>query len=81
VVSIAYLIVVAFYLQTPHVPPSLAQCLQYLQFLQAWHGYVPVQVDEKDATGVIQAISIRSNNETIGMIREYFLAHNVATPH
>jgi hypothetical protein len=31
-------------LQTPHVPPSFAQCLQYLQFLQAWHGSEPVQV-------------------------------------
>jgi len=32
------------YLQTPHFPPSLAQCLQYLQFLQAWQGSAPVQV-------------------------------------
>jgi hypothetical protein len=31
-------------LQTPQVPPSFAQCLQYLQFLQAWHGSEPVQV-------------------------------------
>jgi hypothetical protein len=31
-------------LQTPHAPPSLAQCLQYLQFLQALHGSAPVQV-------------------------------------
>src|SRR5579872_1272050 len=31
-------------LQIPHVPPSFAQCLQYLQFLQAWHGSEPVQV-------------------------------------
>jgi hypothetical protein len=23
------------YLHTPHFPPSFAQCLQYLQFLQA----------------------------------------------
>jgi hypothetical protein len=31
-------------LHTPQVPPSFAQCLQYLQFLQAWHGSEPVQV-------------------------------------
>ena len=40
------------YLQTPHVPPSLAQCLQYLQFLQAWHGSAPVHV-AKNASLVI----------------------------
>src|SRR5882762_844995 len=39
------------YLQTPHFPPSFAQCLQYLQFLQAWQGSEPVQVDEKEARG------------------------------
>lgn len=33
-------------LQTPHLPPSLAQCLQYLQFLQALQGSPPVQVDK-----------------------------------
>jgi hypothetical protein len=31
-------------LQTPQVPPSLAQCLQYLQFLQAEQLAEPVQV-------------------------------------
>lgn len=31
-------------LQTPHVPPSLAQCLQYRQELQAWQGSAPTQV-------------------------------------
>src|SRR5277367_4464535 len=35
-----------WYLQTPHFPPSFAQCLQYLQFLQALHGSEPVQVAE-----------------------------------
>jgi transposase InsO family protein len=35
------------HLQTPHFPPSLAQCLQYLQFLQAWQGSAPVRVAEK----------------------------------
>ena len=33
-------------LQTPHVPPSLAQCLQYLQFLHALQGSEPVHVAE-----------------------------------
>src|SRR5271156_4255826 len=36
-----------YYLQTPHLPPSLAQCLQYLQFLHAWQGSAPVHVAEK----------------------------------
>jgi hypothetical protein len=31
-------------LQTPQLPPSLAQCLQYLQFLHALHGSEPVHV-------------------------------------
>lgn len=33
-----------YFLQTPHVPPFLAQCLQYLQFLQARQSFAPVQV-------------------------------------
>jgi len=32
------------FLQTPHVPPSFAQCLQYLQFLQTEQFFVPVHV-------------------------------------
>src|SRR6267378_6631257 len=40
------------YLQTPHFPPSLAQCLQYLQFLQAWQGSAPVQVAAKMSGGI-----------------------------
>ena len=40
------------YLQTPHFPPSLAQCLQYLQFLQAWQGSAPVQVAAEVPTGI-----------------------------
>ena len=32
------------HLHTPHVPPSLLQCLQYLQFLQAEQLLVPEQV-------------------------------------
>jgi hypothetical protein len=33
-----------YFLQTPHVPPSLEQCLQYLQFLQAVQYLSPLQV-------------------------------------
>ncbi|MFB0497332.1 hypothetical protein ABID99_003569 [Mucilaginibacter sp. OAE612] len=34
----------AYFLQTPQVSPCLAQRLQYLQFLQALHGFSPLQV-------------------------------------
>jgi hypothetical protein len=34
----------ADYLQTPHLPPSFAQCRQYLQFLHALQGSLPVHV-------------------------------------
>src|SRR6266478_565589 len=40
------------YLQTPHFPPSFAQCLQYLQFLQTWQGSAPVQVAENMSSGI-----------------------------
>lgn len=40
-------------LQTPHLPPSFAQCLQYLQFLQAWQGSEPVQVAAKRSLAAI----------------------------
>ncbi len=40
------------YLQTPHLPPSFAQCLQYLQFLQAWQGSAPVQVAASMLNGI-----------------------------
>jgi hypothetical protein len=33
-----------YLLHTPQVPPFFAQCLQYLQFLQAWQSLAPVQV-------------------------------------
>ena len=36
----------AYRLQIPHVPPSFAQCLQYLQFLQALQGSLPLQVEK-----------------------------------
>jgi hypothetical protein len=32
------------HLHTPQLPPSLLQCLQYLQFLQAEQDLVPEQV-------------------------------------
>jgi hypothetical protein len=43
-VFFAFFSPITLYLQTPHLPPSLAQCLQYLQFLQALHGSAPVHV-------------------------------------
>jgi hypothetical protein len=33
-----------YFLQTLQVPPSAWQCLQYLQFLQAWQLAPPEQV-------------------------------------
>jgi hypothetical protein len=50
------------YLQTPHFPPSLAQCLQYLQFLQAWQGSAPVHVAENMSSevGMVRIIDNRS---------------------
>ena len=50
-------------LQAPHAPPSLAQCLQYLQFLQALHGSLPVQVaKEASATTPIKSGSRRTGS-------------------
>lgn len=40
------ILAVFYFLHTPQVPPSLAQCLQYLQFLQARQFALPVQVAE-----------------------------------
>jgi hypothetical protein len=37
----------ADFLHTPQVPPSFAQCLQYLQFLHALQGSLPVQVERE----------------------------------
>jgi hypothetical protein len=34
------------YLQKAHLPRSLAQCRQYLQFLHAWQGSAPMHVAE-----------------------------------
>jgi len=49
------------HLQTPHFPPSLAQCLQYLQFLQALQGSAPVQVAENASSGIWLRRMIESN--------------------
>src|ERR1700676_1451468 len=49
------------YLQTPHFPPSFAQCLQYLQFLHALQGSAPVQVAEKASSGIWLRRMIDSN--------------------
>jgi hypothetical protein len=46
-------------LHTPHVPPSLAQCLQYLQFLQALHGLLPVQV-ANDEPAITKASKVQT---------------------
>lgn len=48
------------YLQTPHFPPSLAQCLQYLQFLQAWQGSEPVTCNQAHPASGPQALVERS---------------------
>jgi hypothetical protein len=37
-----------YFLQTLHVPPCLAQCLQYLQFLQARQFGPPEQVAREE---------------------------------
>jgi hypothetical protein len=54
------------YLQTPHLPPSLAQCRQYLQFLQALQGSEPVHVAEENmSSGIkVRRLSERSVRET-----------------
>lgn len=40
-----FFFIVTYYLQTPQVPPSFAQCLQYLQFLQAEQFLEPVHFE------------------------------------
>ena len=40
-------------LHTPQVPPSLAQCLQYLQFLHALHGSAPTQVANEAPEAIV----------------------------
>ncbi len=54
------------YLQTPHFPPSLEQCLQYLQFLHALQFFEPVHVALCFDFGVtiVVADSIRVENDT-----------------
>ena len=54
------------HLQTPHFPPSFAQCLQYLQFLQALHGSEPVHVAKY--FGVARRIPKTSPTTTIAPI-------------
>lgn len=46
------------FLQTPHVPPSLWQCLQAVQFLQALHGSAPVHVAKKAPLAIGKAIEM-----------------------
>jgi hypothetical protein len=54
------------HLQTPHFPPCFAQWAQYLQFLQALHGSLPVQV-AKEASAVITVTTAKT--ATRGQIR------------
>jgi hypothetical protein len=42
-------------LHTPQVPPSLAQCLQYLQFLHALHGSAPTQVANEAPEAIVMS--------------------------
>ena len=44
--------------QTPQVPPSLAQCLQYWQFLQALQGVLPVNVAKKTSA---ERLTVKAN--------------------
>jgi hypothetical protein len=46
-----------YFRHTPQLPPSLAQCLQYLQFLQALQFFAPVQV----ASGCVYAKTVKDN--------------------
>jgi hypothetical protein len=66
--------VIAFrraYLQTPHLPPSLAQCRQYLQFLHALQGSLPVHVAaENTSSGIrVRSVSDRNMRETNDKVR------------
>jgi hypothetical protein len=58
-------LVIAFrraYLHTPHFPPSLAQCRQYLQFLHALQGSLPVHVAEENTYSGIRVRSKTDKN-------------------
>jgi hypothetical protein len=70
----------ARFLQTPHFPPSFAQCLQYLQFLQAWQGSEPVQVDEKDAKGDSAVPKSRAKRKAKTGIEGFFILVIVISP-
>jgi hypothetical protein len=51
------------YLQTPHLPPSLAQWRQYLQFLQALQGSLPVHVAAENTSSGIRVRSVSDRNK------------------
>jgi hypothetical protein len=58
-------LVIAFrraYLHTPHFPPSLAQCRQYLQFLHALQGSLPVHVAAENTSSGIRVRSVSDRN-------------------
>lgn len=51
-----------YFLQTPQVPFSLAQCLQYLQFLHAVHVLDPVQAASGERPAAANVIDPMSNS-------------------
>jgi hypothetical protein len=51
------------HLQTPHLPPSLAQCRQYLQFLQALQGSLPVHVEAENTSSGIRVRRVSDRNK------------------
>jgi hypothetical protein len=68
VASLGFVIAVhrACHLHTPHFPPSLAQCRQYLQFLHALQGSLPVHVGaENTSSGMrVRRVSERNIRQT-----------------
>jgi hypothetical protein len=64
VASLGFVIAVrrACHLHTPHFPPSLAQCRQYLQFLQALQGSLPVHVAAVNTSSGIRVRRVSERN-------------------
>jgi hypothetical protein len=52
------------YLQTPHFPPNFAQWAQYLQFLQALHGSLPVQVAKEALARIVTTDKTATSGQT-----------------
>ena len=66
------------YLQTPHLPPSRAQCRQYLQFLQALQGSEPVHVAEK--TSVSEYVLEMRTSKITRATTDSHLAFRISLP-